>query len=453
MAEEPKQPAPLPEPVAAEDAHHGLDAAGQSLGDALRWSFRIVTAVIIVLLGFYVFSGVFTVGPDERVLVLRFGRADRVVKEGMKFALPYPFEQKISIHIGSQDIMVNTFWPRVTEEERENYIREGAEDHPRYVEGALDGKLLTGDLNILEAQFAVTYKVINDSPEIIKYYNTVGMMEGITRSDKERYAQEQKLIRTIVESVVVRRITRLPVMDAILLKDTLYAYPTIKEQANEILADLDCGLEITKINVEKLVPPQPVKDAFDLQLKAAQNASSSEKEAEAYARRTLIGAAGDVGVELGKAFEDWWRARDALKAAEEKLADTEHRDLELEKQAAQCKAAFAEAGEKISELFKKAKGEADNILEGAKAYSARIKAETQADADRLSKLEKQYEQSPEAVKMLLENIHVDAMQRILRNSEENFVLRSGDNVDETLELWLDRHPDLIKKRDKIEKSR
>ncbi len=51
-----------------------VDAGSQALSEALRSSFAIVKFVMLLLVLVFLGSGFFTVGPQERALVLRFGR-------------------------------------------------------------------------------------------------------------------------------------------------------------------------------------------------------------------------------------------------------------------------------------------------------------------------------------------------------------------------------------------
>lgn len=454
MAEEPKHTAQPPEPAVTSEAHHGLDVAGQSLGNALRLSFRIVTVVMLVLFGFYAFSGVFTVEPGERTLVLRLGRASpsRVMKQGMHLALPYPFDQKVSIFVKPRTLEVNTFWPKVTDKEREEKIEGKGDENLAYAEGALGAKLLTGDLNILESQWAVTYNVIEDGQELVKYYNTIGVADGIVHSDAQRYAKERELVRLVIEASVVRHMSSLPVLDAYFSKVPLTN--PVKRMANKMLDDLDCGLNISQVTLRNLTPPKPVRPAFDIRLSAVQMEDNLKKEAEAYASRELVSAAGEGGVKLGKAIQEWWEARAALQAAEMELADKGGQDSQLQKKIAERKTAFAKLDEKVSELFTQATGEVTNVLNSARAYETAIIEETKADVDYLRKLEERYKKSPESVALLLNNVHIEALRKVLLSSEETFVLRSdAAEGKETLEVWMDRHPDLIKRRDTIKKTR
>ena len=51
-----------------------IDAGSQALSEALGSSFVIVKIVMVILVGVFLVSGFFTVGPQERGIILRFGR-------------------------------------------------------------------------------------------------------------------------------------------------------------------------------------------------------------------------------------------------------------------------------------------------------------------------------------------------------------------------------------------
>src|SRR5574341_2329148 len=59
-------------------------------GGPTRVSPWLIVAVILVL---YALSGIFIVAPDERGIVLRFGRMVRDVDPGPGYHLPWPFEE------------------------------------------------------------------------------------------------------------------------------------------------------------------------------------------------------------------------------------------------------------------------------------------------------------------------------------------------------------------------
>ena len=62
----------LPDPAPPPETP--VDAGSQALAEALRSSFAIVKFVMVLLVLVFLASGFFTVGPQERAIVLRFGK-------------------------------------------------------------------------------------------------------------------------------------------------------------------------------------------------------------------------------------------------------------------------------------------------------------------------------------------------------------------------------------------
>ena len=70
---------PAPAPVTPDDA------GSQALAEALRSSFAIVKFVMVLMVLAFFGSGFFQVGPQEKAVILRFGRP---VGEGQSVARP-----------------------------------------------------------------------------------------------------------------------------------------------------------------------------------------------------------------------------------------------------------------------------------------------------------------------------------------------------------------------------
>ncbi|MEJ0091001.1 MAG: hypothetical protein WDM80_14815 [Limisphaerales bacterium] len=79
MSDEPKHDHDhLPDPAAPVTAE---DAGSQALAAALGSSFAIVKVVMVLMVVAFFCSGFFTVGPQEKAVILRFGKP---VGEGQK---------------------------------------------------------------------------------------------------------------------------------------------------------------------------------------------------------------------------------------------------------------------------------------------------------------------------------------------------------------------------------
>jgi hypothetical protein len=142
----------------------------------------------------------------------------------------------------------------------------------------------------------------------------------------------------------------------------------------------------------------------------------------------LIEAAGVVGIDLGNAVGAWWAAKEAGDA--EKM----------------------QAAERLrSELFAKATGGVYGVMAEARTYSTRIEQEAKSDEAQVKQL---LGLSPQDVSVFLEHVRIEAVQEVLTNCYEKFVVRPehGDTKS-TLELWLNRRGEIIQKEREIPKTR
>ena len=94
----------------------------QALSEALRSSFGIVKLVMAILVVVFLASGFFTVGPQERAIILRFGKPVGVgdgvlLGPGLHWSFPYPIDdvQKVSI-TGIQKVGSTVGWFATTPE-------------------------------------------------------------------------------------------------------------------------------------------------------------------------------------------------------------------------------------------------------------------------------------------------------------------------------------------------
>src|SRR5437899_5720520 len=88
----PKPNSPPPPGVPPETP---LDAGSQALSEAFRSSFWIVKVVMVILVFLFIFSGVFVVRPQERAIVLLFGRTvgegeRQLLGSGLHWSYPFP---------------------------------------------------------------------------------------------------------------------------------------------------------------------------------------------------------------------------------------------------------------------------------------------------------------------------------------------------------------------------
>src|SRR5471030_109545 len=144
------------EPVAA------LDAGSQALAEALRSSFAIVKIVMVLMVVAFFCSGFFTVGPQEKAVILRFGRPvgegqKALLTAGLHWSLPYPVDEVVRIPITEiQKISSNNGWYLTTPEAELSgeEMPAGASLNP-----AIDGYVITADRNIIHTRATLYYHI------------------------------------------------------------------------------------------------------------------------------------------------------------------------------------------------------------------------------------------------------------------------------------------------------
>ncbi len=86
-------------------------------------SFTILKVIMIILIVAFLASGFRTVGPDERALVLRFGKIQGIGDEailgpGPHWVFPYPIDELVKIPVEKNiNLPVNTFWYKETRDD------------------------------------------------------------------------------------------------------------------------------------------------------------------------------------------------------------------------------------------------------------------------------------------------------------------------------------------------
>ena len=97
----PADAAPAPKPPDAPEPLRGVEDAGaQALSEALRSTSTIVKFLMAALVVAFIFSGVFTVKPNQVAVKLRLGKpvgtgAEQLLKPGLHWKLPYPIDDEI----------------------------------------------------------------------------------------------------------------------------------------------------------------------------------------------------------------------------------------------------------------------------------------------------------------------------------------------------------------------
>ena len=234
-------------------------------GDSeIRVPEKLLTLGIFPIFGialiFWLFTGVYTVGPDEVGVVQRFGKYDRTVQSGLNYHMPFPIET------------VKT--PKVTEVKRiEVGFRTVGKNQYRTVER--ESLMLTGDENIVDAELIVQYKI----KDPLNYlFNFIG--PELTM----REASEASL-RTVVGRHNI---------DEALTSGKLMIQEETKELLQSILDKYKTGVQVVAVQLQDVSPPKQVIDAFKDVASAKEDKNRMINEAEGYRNDVIPKARGEA---------------------------------------------------------------------------------------------------------------------------------------------------------------
>ncbi|MDR2093341.1 MAG: FtsH protease activity modulator HflK [Azoarcus sp.] len=202
--------------------------------------------IFLVLLAWLI-TGIYMVDTNERGIVLRLGRFTEVTDPGLHWRLPRPFE--------THEIVDLT----------------GLRTVPVGGRGNSRALMLTDDLNIVNVQFAVQYVLDGVNPENHIFEN---------RDPNEEF------VRQIAETAM-RGIVGRSKMDFVLYEGREQIADAAQKLIQEILDRYKAGIQVSRVTMEEVQPPEQVQAAFDDATKATQDWERQKNEGEAYANKVI----------------------------------------------------------------------------------------------------------------------------------------------------------------------
>ena len=250
-----------------------MDTGSQALTEALRGSFVIVKFVMFALLAVFIFSGFFTVGPQEKAIVLRFGKpvgdGDKMLlSAGLHWAWPYPIDEVEKVPITEiQKVRSTVGWYATTD----SMESAGTEPPPGpSLNPAIDGYALTADGNIVHSRATLRYRIADP----IQY--VFGFTSG------------SNAVQNALNNALLHAAARFTV-DEILTRDVVGFKDAVTRRFEQLVTAQKLGVLVEQCDVESKSPRQ-LKMIFDAVITAGQNRSKVLNEARSFENQTLTRA-------------------------------------------------------------------------------------------------------------------------------------------------------------------
>lgn len=227
------------------------DSSGTSGVPQGSMKFIVIIGVLVWML-----SGIYIIDPAEKGIVLRFGAFQEETSQGPHWHLPFPIETVHRVNV--EQIRTAEIGYRNTTKGSRRFVGNVSSE----------SLMLTKDENIIDAKFAVQYKV-NDAQAYL--FNV---------------ANPDTTLRQVVESSI-RQIVGQNTMDYVLTDGRIDVADSIKEKSQMLLDLYGTGIHITTVNMQDAQPPEQVQAAFSDAVKAREDKQRLINEAQTYANDIL----------------------------------------------------------------------------------------------------------------------------------------------------------------------
>ena len=359
-----------------EVAEAPLDAAGQSLADALRSSFSILKGIMMVLIVLYLFSNVVKIETHEQALRLRLGTLLPGVHDpGLVWSFPFPVDEIVPLPTKkSNELLIDSHSFYRSKNEETTSLAFLSRSPSEGLHPTLDGALLTADAGLVHTRWKVTYKI-----------DDVGSFVSNFVGDEVEAASD--LIRILIETVGIQVASEMSAEELIRTRVDI-VQSEMRRRVNDRLAELNSGVTVTFVEMHELTPPLQIRGVFEATQRAENTKRRKINEARQEETRILNRAA-------GASHRDLIALLDALE-----VGGTEGRPVE----------ALREELGRL--LMARAEGEAGRLIKEATAYHANVVGQIQSDVDLYRTLLPEYERNPD---VLIGRLWEQTRQRIFNS--------------------------------------
>jgi len=219
---------------------------------------------LMFLLGLVLDSS-YTVEPHEQAVVLRFGKYHATTPPGLHFKMPM-VDQVMKVSVEEHGLRLPFGGQSSAEALSET-------QHPQDDETLM----LTGDLNTASVEWTVQWKVTEPSDYLFRFPS----------DRKDDFAAD---LITFVSRTVMNRLVGNHSFDEVIGPKRSEIANEARTDTQRILEAYACGITITALQMQRVIPPDRVKPAFDKVNASIQEKQKLENEAESERNRLLPAA-------------------------------------------------------------------------------------------------------------------------------------------------------------------
>jgi len=217
----------------------------------------------LLLLFGLLFDASYTVEPHEQAVVLRFGKNHATTMPGLHFKLPM-IDQVMKVSVEEHGLRLP--YGAESQAALETF------ETPRHQED--ETLMLTGDLNAASVEWTVQWKVTEPEEYLFRF----------PRDAKDEFAAD---LITFVSRTVMNRLVGDYSFDEVIGPKRSHIANEARNDTQRILDAYACGITITALQMQRVIPPDRVKPAFDKVNASIQQKQKLENEAESERNKLL----------------------------------------------------------------------------------------------------------------------------------------------------------------------
>lgn len=238
--------------------------AGPSPETVRRYAGPAAVGLLVVWAALGVF---YTVQPEERAVVKRFGEVIGITDPGLHFKIPFGVDRVQ--RVATERVLKQEFGFRTAAVPALGPSRYAGQGLPE------ESLMLTGDLNVIDVGWVVQYRIADP----IKYLYAM--------------REPERTLRDISESVM-RRVVGNRVGSEVLTVARVEIATAARDEIQQAMRRYDNGIQVITVELQDVVPPARVQPAFNEVNEARQERERTINEADKQVNQAIPRARGEA---------------------------------------------------------------------------------------------------------------------------------------------------------------
>ncbi len=260
-----------------------IPRGGRKIRFRMKPAAVVVTIAAVAVVIFFATS-FYVVDQTERAVITTFGRYTSTAEPGLHYKLPFGIQR--SYLVKTEVIQTEQFGFRST--------KAGVVSEYDTGDYSAESTMLTGDLNIIDVEWVIQYRITDPKAWLFNL--------------EDRH----KTIRDISQSTINLLVGDRTILGVIGPERTAIQESAV-QMMNEVFSSYGIGIQVTQVQLQSIIPPKGVQEAFEDVNKSIQDMNRLINEGKEAYNAEIPKARGEadrvVEVAMGYATERVNRAR------------------------------------------------------------------------------------------------------------------------------------------------